>query len=284
VELPSDSPTEIVRQNLAELGISHSQVEKLQEIPFERLIAALVPAQKKAGPSSSWFDRYDFGPVVDGVVLPDHPFDPVAPAVSADVPVLVGGVKDEMALYLAPDDKIWNRTLTEDELRARIALVAGDYTDRAFDSYRRLFPDATPSDRLIAILTDSNHRLRSITLAERKVAQNRGPVWLYSFDWETPLFGGKLKAFHGIDVPFVFETVDAVDSTGRDAGAYDLARRVAATWTTFARTSKPDNDAIPHWPAYNVSDRATLVFNRECRVENDYGHDERLLWKEIAHA
>jgi len=267
---------------LAELGISHSQVEKLQEIPFERLIAALVPAQKKVGPSSSQFDRYDFGPVVDGGVLPDHPFDPSAPVVSAEIPVLVGGVKDEMAIYLAPDDKIWNRTLAEDELRTRIAPVAGEYTDRVFDTYRRLFPDATPADRLITILTDSNHRLRSITLGERKVAQNRAPVWLYSFDWETPLFAGKLKAFHAIDVPFVFETVDAVGLTDRDEGAYDLSRRVAATWTAFARTGKPDNTAIPHWPAYTLSDRATLVFNRECRLENDYGHEARLLWKEIA--
>jgi para-nitrobenzyl esterase len=215
-------------------------------------------------------------------VLPDHPFDPSAPVVSAEIPVLVGGVKDEMAIYLAPDDKIWNRTLAEDELRTRIAPVAGEYTDRVFDTYRRLFPDATPADRLITILTDSNHRLRSITLGERKVAQNRAPVWLYSFDWETPLFAGKLKAFHAIDVPFVFETVDAVGLTDRDEGADDLSRRVAATWTAFARTGKPDNGAIPHWPAYTLSDRATLVFNRECRLENDCGHEARLLWKEIA--
>ncbi len=34
--------------------------------------------------------------------------------------------------------------------------------------------------------------------------------------------------------------------------------------------------------AYRVDDRATLVLDRECRVETDYGFGPRLLWKEIA--
>jgi len=267
---------------MAELGLSRTQLDELQMLPFRQLIAAIGPAQKKVGPSSSpLFDRYDFGPVVDGAVLPAHPFDPAATAVSADIPVLVGGVKDEMAIYLAPDDSVWERKLTEDELRARIAKVANGATDRVVATYRKLFPAATPSDHLISILTDSNHRLRSITLAERKAAQGRAPVWLYSFDWETPVFGGRLKAFHALDVPFVFETIDAVGSTDRGEVAHDLSRRIAATWTAFARTGNPDNPAIPHWPAYSASDRATLVLDRDCHVDNDYGREARLLWKEI---
>lgn len=267
---------------LAEVGLSRTQLGELQMLPFRQLIAAIAPAQKKVGPSSSaLFDRYDFGPVVDGAMLPAHPFDPAATAVSAEIPVLVGGVKDEMAIYLAPDDRVWERKLTEDELRARIATVAAGATDRVVSTYRKLFPNATPSDHLISILTDSNHRLRSITLAERKAAQGRAPVWLYSFDWETPVFGGRLKAFHALDVPFVFETVDAVGWTDRGEVAHDLSRRIAATWTAFARTGNPDNPAIPHWPAYTASERATLVLDRNRRVDNDYGREARLLWKEI---
>jgi para-nitrobenzyl esterase len=228
------------------------------------------------------FDRYDFGPVVDGAVLPGHPFDPAATAVSADIPVLVGGVKDEMAIFLAPDDKVWQRTLSEDELRARVVPVAGSSTDRALETYRRLFPAATPAERLISILTDANFRLRSITLAERKAAQARAPVWLYAFDWETPVLGGRLKSFHALDVPFVFETIEVGGYTDRGEVAHDLSSRIAATWTAFARTGKPDNPAIQHWSSYMASDRATLVLDRECRVQQDYGRETRLLWKEIA--
>jgi len=274
--------TKLAEAVLMELGLSRTQLAELQMLPFRQLIAAIRPAQKKVGPSSSpLFDRYDFGPVVDGAVLPAHPFDPAATAVSADIPVLVGGVKDEMAIYLAPDDRVWERKLTEDELRARIANAANGATDRVLATYRKLFPAATPSDHLISILTDSNHRLRSITLAERTAAQGRAPVWLYSFDWETPVFGGRLKAFHALDVPFVFETIDAVGWTDRGEVAHDLSRRIAATWTAFARTGNPDNPAIPHWPAYTASDRATLVLDRNCHVDSDYGGEARLLWKEI---
>jgi para-nitrobenzyl esterase len=267
---------------LSEVGLNRTQLDELQMVPFRRLLAAIGPAMKKVGPAPSRFDRYDFAPVVDGDVLPGHPFDPVATAVSADIPVLVGGVKDEMAIFLAPDDKIWQRTLSENELRTRVMPVAGSSTDRVLETYRRLFPAATPAERLISILSDANFRLRSITLAERKSAQARAPVWLYAFDWETPVLGGRLKAFHAIDVPFVFETIDVGGYIGRSEVAHDLSRRMAATWTAFARSGKPDNPAIPHWPAYTAADRATLVLDRQCRVENDYGPETRSLWKEIA--
>jgi len=267
---------------LKQLGLTRMQLDQLQTLPFERLIAAIEPAKKMVGPPAApLFDRYDFGPVVDGAVLPGHPFDPAAPDVSADIPVLVGGVKDEMAIYLAPEDKVWERVLSEDELRARVAAVAGEAADRVVDTYRRLYPGANPAERLIATLTDSNFRIRSLVLAERKAAKGRAPVWLYSFDWETPVFGGKLKAFHARDVPLVFDTIDLVGSTDRGPVAHDLARRMSATWATFARTGKPDNPAIPSWPAYTQAERATLILDRECRVANDHGRETRLLWKEI---
>jgi para-nitrobenzyl esterase len=110
------------------------------------------PGAEDGGPPASPFDRYDFGPVVDGAVLPGHPYDLEATAISADIPVLVGNVKDEMAIYLAPEDKIWNRSCRRRRC-ARVAPVAGAATDRVVETYRRLFP-ATPSDRLISTLTD----------------------------------------------------------------------------------------------------------------------------------
>ena len=39
------------------------------------------------------FDRYPFGPVVDGDVLPRQPFDPDAPAIMRDIPLIIGDMK-----------------------------------------------------------------------------------------------------------------------------------------------------------------------------------------------
>jgi para-nitrobenzyl esterase len=40
-----------------------------------------------------------FGPVVDGTVLPHHPFDPDAPAISKDKPLVVGYNRDETIFF-----------------------------------------------------------------------------------------------------------------------------------------------------------------------------------------
>jgi para-nitrobenzyl esterase len=267
---------------MREVGLQRSELDTLQALPFQRLLAAMAPAEKSLGrPPQPLFDRYDFGPLVDGTVLPAHPFDPAAPAVSDHVPLIVGGMKDEMAIFLAGDDTVWNRTLTEAELEPRVAAVAGDHAPQVLETYRRLHPTMNPAERLITILTDSNFRIRSYLMAARKAARAQAPVYMYSFDWETPVFDGKLKAFHALDVPFTFDTIDFVGSTDRGPVAHQLAAAMSGTWARFAQAGNPDNPAIPHWPAYDATTRATLILDRECHVVDDPGRETRLLWQDI---
>ena len=130
---------------LKHLGLRADQLDALQALPLERLQEAVAPAQATLPrPRYPLLDRYNFGPVIDGSVLPSHPFDPAAPALSDDVPMLIGGTKDESAIFLAPDDAVWNRTITEDDLRKRIAAVAGDATDSLLAYYKRRDPAASP--------------------------------------------------------------------------------------------------------------------------------------------
>jgi para-nitrobenzyl esterase len=267
---------------LREVGVARNELGRLQSLPMAQLRAAIGPAEKAIGPAASpLFDRYAFGPMVDGTIVPSQPFDPAVAAVSDHVPVLVGGVKDEMAIYLAPDDAVWNRTLSEAELETRVRKVAGDDTARVLETYRRLYPAVNPAERLIAITTDSNFRIRTLLQAERLAARNQAPAYLYSFDWETPLFDGRLKAFHAIDVPFAFDTIDQVGSTDRGAVAHALATTVSTSWATFARTGSPDNGTIPHWPAYSLGAREALILDRDCRIERDPRGETRLLWEDI---
>ncbi len=203
---------------LGVLGVTRNDIRGLQALPMAQLLAAVEPAQKAIGPAPlPLFDRYPFGPVVDGSIVPRHPFDTSAPDVSADIPLLIGDMKDEMASFLARDDKVWHRTLTEQELRDRVAAVAGEHTDRVIEMYRRLYPGMNPAERLIATLTDSNFRIRSLIVAEHKARQAGAPVYMYSFEWETPVQGGRLKAPHALDVPFTFDTIDLTNATDRSA-------------------------------------------------------------------
>jgi len=62
----------------------------------------------------------------------------------------------------------------------------------------------------------------------------------------------------------------------RGADLAPLAAKVSAAWAAFARSGNPNAKGLPHWPAYTPTDRATMVFNDECKVVNDPGKDERL--------
>ena len=264
------------------VGLTRGDLAKLQSLPMAQLLGAVEPAQKALGPAPQpLFDRYPFGPVVDGTIVPRHPFDGSAPDVSADIPLLIGDMKDEMASFLARDDKIWHRTLTEQEMRDRVAAVAGDHTDRVVETYRRLYPGMNPAERLIATLTDSNFRIRSLIVAQHKAKQGKAPVYMYSFEWETPVQGGRLKAPHALDVPFTFDTIDLTNATDRSPPAHSLATTMSGTWAAFAHSGVPAHASIPTWPAYDLTTRPTLMLDAKCRIENDPRGETRELWQEI---
>jgi para-nitrobenzyl esterase len=267
---------------LRHLGLAVTSAQAMQTIPISQLLAAVGPAQQALGPSPTpLFDRYPFGPVVDGDILPTHPFDPSAPDISADIPLIIGDMKDETANFLAGDPHIWNRTLTEPLLRERVAALAGANTERVVELYGQMYPERNAAERLIAITTDSNFRIRSLTLAQRRAAKARGPVWMYSFEWETPVLDGKLKAPHAMDVPFTFNTLDLTNATGGSAEAQELSDTMSSLWAAFARNGTPAHTAIPPWPAYDKQTRATLILDKQCRIENDPRGAGRQIWQDI---
>ncbi|HTI79453.1 MAG TPA: carboxylesterase family protein [Acetobacteraceae bacterium] len=267
---------------LRTLNLTRDSLQELQALPMTQLLAAVDPAQKALGPAPlPLFDRYPFGPVVDGHIVPHHPFDSGAPDVSGHIPLMIGDMKDEMASFLARDDKVWHRTLTEEEMRERIAAVAGTGVNRVIETYRRLYPAMNPAERLIATLTDSNFRIRSLMVAEQKAKQAKAPIYMYSFEWETPVQGGRLKAPHALDVPFTFDTIDLTNATDRSAAAHTLSATMAETWAAFAHSGVPAHRTIPNWPAYDLKSRATMMLDAEWRVENDPRGETRQLWQTI---
>jgi len=259
------------RKFLAQLHVALDRVDDLRMIPMDRLIAAL----DSMGESS-----LSVGPVLDGRSLPRQPFDPDAPAITAHVPMLIGTNGDESTLLLGLFDPTLF-SLNEADLRikvkAHLRLADDSKLDSLIAAYRKSRPHATPSDIFFAITTDRMMRMDAITQAERKAAQHAAPVYMYIFEWHTPVLGGKLKATHGIEVAFVFDNVDKVPRwIGQGTGLQALADKVSSTWVEFARTGNPNHAGLPHWPDYETSTRATMIFNDECKVVNDPGKDERL--------
>jgi para-nitrobenzyl esterase len=144
--------------------------------------------------------------------------------------------------------------------------------------FRTLMPAASPSDLFFAITTDRRVRQQAWAQAERKAAQAAGAVWLYELDWATPVDGGKWGSPHSLDLAFVFDNVaksEAMVGTGPEP--QHLADQMSSAWIAFARTGNPNTNATPNWPPFSIGQRATMVFNTESRVINDFRSDERVL-------
>ena len=273
-----DDASETARQLMKELDIEPSRARELRNIPAERIANAQAAVLKRVSMMSfANRRRVGFNPVVDGKNLPGGPFEPEAPAISARIPLMIGTNKDEMTLFfgLAP----WIDNLNEASLRERVAMFVGEREEAVLEGYRRARPNDSPRDLLLAMTTDHAMRMPSLVMADRKVAQTSAPVFVYLFTWETEVLGGRLKSPHALEIPFVFGTLDASGLTGRSPTRPALSEKMINTWLAFAKTGDPNNAKLPQWPQYSTNRRPTMIFDNECRVEDDPYRAERLAWE-----
>ena len=278
VEMASrDDASETARQLFAELQMSPAKAGGLRGIPAEKIAQAQAAVLRKVSMMSfSNRRRVGFNPVVDGKHLPGGPFEPAAPAISANVPLMIGTNKDEMTLFFgfAP----WLDGLDEASMRSRVQMFVGGSADRIIEHYRRARPNDSMRDLVLAIATDHAMRMPSLVIADRKVAQHAAPVFVYLFTWDTPVLGGKLKSPHALEIPFVFDNVQGSGLTGDSPTRFPLAEKMSRAWLAFARAGNPNHEGLPSWPQYSVEQRPTMIFDNRCKVENDPYSAERKAW------
>jgi para-nitrobenzyl esterase len=268
-----EKATENAAKLLKTLEIAPNDVERLSAIPVEQILEA--NARVNRNPLGGW------RPVVDGQVLPRHPFDPVAPSLSANVPLIIGTNKDEATLFLLNDTSL--NALDDTGLHGRIQALTGDATDTLLTAYRHAYPHASPGDLFTSFMTDRLFRMHSITIAERKNEQGTAPVYMYLFTWETPVLNGRLKSTHALEIPFMFDNLSpARNFTGESPELVPLAEKMSEAWLAFARDGKPGYRGLPAWPAYELEARATMIFDTSCRVENDPFSEVRRAWEGIS--
>src|SRR6185437_11324104 len=221
--------------------------------------------------------RLGFNPVIDADFFPGGPFAPEAPAVSVDVPLMIGSNKDEMTLFLG--HLPWVTGATFDNLAEAMAPYLGARAAEVIAIYRKAQPKMKADEIGVTIVGDLGVRGLSLTIAERKLAQKAADVFVYLFAWETPVLGGRLRSCHTLEIPFVFNNLDEAALTGTDPARLALGERMARAWIAFARSGKPGHGGLPAWPAYSVASRPTMIFDNECRIENDPYGNERKVWE-----
>src|SRR5205814_6883415 len=137
--------------------------------------------------------------------------------------------------------------------------------------YKKGRPKATNLDLLFIMSTDvSNFRSGTDTIADRKAALAKAPIYKYYFQWYSPVREGKLRSYHTLDIPFVFDDVDVAQSmVGDGPNRQPLADKMSAAWVAFARTGNPNHKGIPKWSPFNLEQRALMIWNDEPRAADD---------------
>lgn len=272
--------SELAEAVLAELDLKPSQLEALQAVPLERFMAAQFAAVAKMPGSNA---RGGFRPTAQTPSLPNHPFTPSAPAISAEIPVIVGFNRTEATLFLANDKEVFD--LDAEGLERRTTRLLRDRAPQVIAEMRDLYPEASPSDLYIAIHTGFlRYPIDSIRIAERKSALGGAPAYAYTFEWESPARWGKMKTPHALEIPFVFDSVTSPAWSGLTRAtpeAEALAAKVSATWAAFARTGDPNTGGLPQWEPYSSSERKTMLINNESELVADPRPQEREMWERL---
>jgi len=262
---------------VTECGFTASDLDKLQSMPWKDFYAAATKAQhavaREAGPGGGM--GRGFSPVVDGAVLPQHPYDPEGAPTAANIPMIISSVENEMSMSWA-DSSL--ESITMDQVIERLKTRAGfggGFGDRAAEvvaAYAKAFPGRKPVE--IWTLASSN-RQSVVALADVKSRQP-APVYVNWFTWQPPLFDNRIRAFHCVDISFWFYNTDVMlTHTGGGPRPRAVSTKMAGALLQFMKTGNPNGPGLPKWPKYSTARGETMIFDNICVAKNDPDREAR---------
>ena len=260
-----------------EAGLTPNDLAKLQTMPWKEFYAIATRAQQKLAREASGGSPMGrgFSPVVDGNVLPQHPYDPEGAPTAADIPMIISSVQNEQSPSWM-DSSLESITLDQvvEKLRHR-AGFGGGFGDKAPEvvaAYEKAFPGRKPVE--IWSLASSN-RQSVVALADVKSKQP-APVYVNWFTWQPPLFDNRMRAFHCVDISFWFYNTDLMYThTGGGARPRAVSTKMAGALLQFMKTGNPNGGGLPKWPKYSSAKGETMVFDDVSKAENDPDREAR---------
>ena len=258
---------------LRKLELQNDELDRLQSLDFRAIQAAYYSAPP--------IERLGSGPVIDGHILPRHPWDPTAPAYSADVPFMAGSTETENGWVGPPPYELSDADML-DRFTTRLASNDAAEGQRLVDLYKRLHPEMRNQMLWLTAESDDTRRFSAQELCRLKHEQGGAPSYLYFFDWHSPVHDDRMGSYHTLDIPFVFYNMDlGASMMGAAQSRYELGHVMSAAWAAFARSGDPNHPDMPHWPPFEPNELPTMMFGERVRVANDPNREARLELAEL---
>ena len=250
---------------LDELGIPHSEPDRIKDVPYDRLYQAGQRALQARGlvrtPGTPIM--WGFGPVPDGDVLLQQPFQPDFAEISSDIPLIIGSTFNELQRGQ------YNRQMTLDQAKDAVRNTFGDETDAYAAALAKAWPDYIPQD-LPSI--DNLFRAKTVITADAASASKKAPVYNYMFTWKSP---STHVSAHGAELNFCFNTLHLAgrDLPNPSASDLQLADRMAQSWANFAHTGDPNVEGLPHWQPYTKDNGECFMFGPEIEIRHNFDRE-----------
>ncbi|WP_019930701.1 carboxylesterase/lipase family protein [Nocardia sp. BMG111209] len=189
-----------------------------------------------------------FFPVIDGDLLTGRPLDLVTSRPDRALPLLIGWNRDEFRFFTFPaglDAGITDTTLP-------LMLPRYGLDPKVVDTYAADRPGASAADLFAAVASDLIFRDDATRIADYIAAQDE-PTFVYEFAWASEV--AALRASHVMEIPFVFDRLDAAHRLTGPTPPQSLADDMHAAWVRFATHGDPG------WSRYRATDRNTRIFD-----------------------
>jgi len=192
--------------------------------------------------------RVSWGPVVDGLDVPDQPRLMLEHGAFNQVPTMIGTTRDEGWIYV---DRSFPGGLTGAQYEAAVTAEFGAADAPAILSMYPSGAFQSPKHALSQLTGDVEAVCEAHRVA-RSVERAGMPVYLYSFEREVDPVVPDL-VIHGLDRNFVFgNNYPAPSNYILNEDDLSLFQAISNYWIRFARSGNPnlDEQAEPYWPRY----------------------------------
>ena len=270
--------TEVTLRYLKMLGVSPDSLQQLKTMNTDTFVSTMYALIGQFMKSSTTIKV--LAPTIDGDFLPEDPISAIRAGKNAGVDLMIGTNKDESTLLALKRIGITPRNA--DELKPYLDNIEPSARKKIIATYKH-FPRRSG---VMDMTTDGIFAMPSIKISELQAKY--ASTYMYRFDWSSPVLRMiGLRACHGLELPFVFGTTD--NGPGRYFTAmsnrkivHRISQKMQLSWINFARYGNPDPSGQTAWGKYDITQRSTMIFDRDVHPSLDPKSEQRVAWTGVS--